>query len=218
MSLCLLRQIGPGFESDLLNFFLGCLTVQLMKINLKLSIIAAIFCYCFIALRFKLDSRSQIRTLGAEDHVNIEIDAANEGETGADHNQSQSDLQSNHSDDHRQIPFLSDGYNWKKIVDKVVKGSENQISYYKCTYPNCFVEKKVERTKDGEIIEIYYQGTHSHHKAKHSMKRNSSHEYLYSLLPSESDTTYLQDQSSAFQGGGQLNYDVQHRKKYSNEI
>jgi len=32
MSFCLSRQIDLGFESDLLNFFLGILTVQLMKI------------------------------------------------------------------------------------------------------------------------------------------------------------------------------------------
>ncbi|XP_029130518.1 WRKY transcription factor SUSIBA2 isoform X2 [Cajanus cajan] len=179
----------------------------------------AIFCYCFIVLRFKLDSQPQIGTLGVEDHVTIEIDAANGGERGADHNHNRSDFQSNHSNGHRQIQLLSDEYNWKKFEDKVVKGNENQISYYKCTHPNCFVKKKVEKTKDGEIIEIHYEGTHPHTKAKHSMKRNSSHEYLYSLLPSERDTTYLPDQSFPSQGSGQLDYDVQHRStQYSYEI
>ncbi|QHO27825.1 hypothetical protein DS421_7g211350 [Arachis hypogaea] len=45
MSLSLSRQIDLGFEAELLNFFLGCLTIQLTKINLMLSIVAAIFCY-----------------------------------------------------------------------------------------------------------------------------------------------------------------------------
>ncbi|RDX70803.1 WRKY transcription factor WRKY24, partial [Mucuna pruriens] len=153
MSLCLSRQIDLGFEADLLNFFLGCLTVQLMKINLMLSIFAAIFCYCFLVLRSKLDSQSQIGTIGREDHVTVEIDVAEGGERGADDNRS--DFQSNHSNGHRQFPSLrrrvGDGYNWKKYEDKVVKGNENQISYYKCTHPNCPVKKKVERTIDGEF-------------------------------------------------------------------
>ncbi|TKY56551.1 WRKY transcription factor 33 [Spatholobus suberectus] len=158
---------------------------------------------------------------GMEDHEPIEIDAANGGERGADENRS--DFQSNHSNGHQQIPSLrrlGDGYNWKKYEDKVVKGSENQVSYYKCTHPNCYVKKKVKRTLDGEIIEIHYQGTHTHHEAKHTMKRNYSSEYLYSLLPSEPVTTYLPDQSFASQGSGQLDYDVQHRRtpQYPNEI
>lgn len=57
-----------------------------------------------------------------------------------------------------------DGYNWRKYGQKLVKGSEFPRSYYKCTHPNCEVKKKVERSRDGHIIEIIYAGAHNHPK------------------------------------------------------
>ncbi|XP_051144612.1 probable WRKY transcription factor 3 [Andrographis paniculata] len=56
-----------------------------------------------------------------------------------------------------------DGYNWRKYGQKQVKGSEFPRSYYKCTFPNCPVKKKVERSLDGQITEIIYKGQHNHH-------------------------------------------------------
>lgn len=192
MSFSLSRQIDLGFESDLLNFFLGILTVQLMKINLMLSIVAAIFCYSVIILRSKLDSRHEVGPLRAEDDVAIEIDGSQ-----------QNDLSLRRRMNH------DDGYNWKRYEEKVAKGSENQRSYYRCTWPNCVVKKKVERTINGEIIETLYKGTHNHYKPMSSMKRNSSSEYLYSLLPSENGPIDLQDQSF---GSEQLDSDEEPAK------
>lgn len=57
-----------------------------------------------------------------------------------------------------------DGYNWRKYGQKQVKGSEHPRSYYKCTYPNCPVKKKVERSSYGEVTEIIYKGEHNHSK------------------------------------------------------
>ncbi|XP_008776094.2 WRKY transcription factor 44 isoform X2 [Phoenix dactylifera] len=57
-----------------------------------------------------------------------------------------------------------DGYNWRKYGQKQVKGSECPRSYYKCTHPNCPVKKKVERSLDGQIVEIVYKGEHNHPK------------------------------------------------------
>ncbi|CAH8275280.1 unnamed protein product [Arabidopsis lyrata] len=57
-----------------------------------------------------------------------------------------------------------DGYNWRKYGQKLVKGSEYPRSYYKCTHPNCEVKKKVERSREGHIIEIIYTGAHNHPK------------------------------------------------------
>jgi len=202
MSLCLSRQINLGFGADLLNFFLGCLTVQLMEINLMLFIVAAILCYCFMILRSK-ESESEIGTVPMEDHVTIELGTADGGEREAD---------DNNGFGYQQIPLLrmeGDGYNWKKYEDKVGKGNENRVSYYRCTHPNCYAKKKVDRTIDGKIVEIHYQGNHAHPKPLNNMKRNSSSEYLYSLLTSESDTTDLPDQSFASQSNEQLDYDVQ---------
>nr|QGQ64062.1 WRKY transcription factor 39 [Santalum album] len=55
-----------------------------------------------------------------------------------------------------------DGYNWRKYGQKQVKGSEYPRSYYKCTHLHCPVKKKVERSLDGQIIEIIYKGQHNH--------------------------------------------------------
>lgn len=71
----------------------------------------------------------------------------------------------------------NDGYNWRKYGQKVVKGSENPRSYYKCTFPNCQVKKKVERSADGQIAEIIYRGTHTHPKPQQS-RRNSGTSHL----------------------------------------
>lgn len=56
----------------------------------------------------------------------------------------------------------SDGYNWRKYGQKHVKASECPRSYYKCTYVNCIVKKKVERSCDGRVSEIVYKGEHNH--------------------------------------------------------
>ncbi|XP_009396858.2 WRKY transcription factor SUSIBA2 isoform X1 [Musa acuminata AAA Group] len=57
-----------------------------------------------------------------------------------------------------------DGYNWRKYGQKQVKGSESPRSYYKCTHPACPVKKKVERSLEGQIAEIVYNGEHNHPK------------------------------------------------------
>ncbi|RHN56676.1 hypothetical protein MtrunA17_Chr5g0432011 [Medicago truncatula] len=75
MSFFLSRKIDLGFEFDLLDFFLQILTVELMKINLMLSIIATTFCYSPMILRLKFDSWNEIGTLRMEvDDIAIEID------------------------------------------------------------------------------------------------------------------------------------------------
>jgi hypothetical protein len=135
------------------------LTIQLMKINLMLSIVAAILCYSIMVLRTKLDSRlHEIGTLRVEDDVAIEIDTVD-----SNRNELQSDYgsQENHSL-RRRMNNDDDGYNWKRYEEKFAKGSENQRSYYKCMWPNCVVKKRVERNIDGEIIETLYKGTHNH--------------------------------------------------------
>ncbi|AES98882.1 hypothetical protein MTR_5g074080 [Medicago truncatula] len=66
MSFFLSRKIDLGFEFDLLDFFLQILTVELMKINLMLSIIATTFCYSPMILRLKFDSWNEIGTLRME--------------------------------------------------------------------------------------------------------------------------------------------------------
>nr|GEW66768.1 DNA-binding WRKY [Tanacetum cinerariifolium] len=68
---------------------------------------------------------------------------------------------------------LGDGYNWRKYGQKQVKGSENPRSYYKCSYQNCPMRKKVETSLEGDITEIVYKGSHNHPKPQ-SNKRSAS--------------------------------------------
>ncbi|KAF5752072.1 WRKY transcription factor 4 [Tripterygium wilfordii] len=60
-----------------------------------------------------------------------------------------------------------DGFNWRKYGQKQVKGSEFPRSYYKCTYPNCPVKRKVERSLEGQVTEIIYKGQHNHEPPQH---------------------------------------------------
>ncbi|MED6174971.1 hypothetical protein PIB30_074048 [Stylosanthes scabra] len=199
MSLSLSRQIDLGFESELLSFFLGCLTVQLMKINLMLSIVAAIFCYSLMIVRSKWESQLHVRTPRMQDHVTVEIDTAN----GVVERRDDDYL---NSFQYLELQNEDDGCNWRKYEEKPLRGRRIQISYYRCAYPNCKVKKKVERTIGGEIIHVNYKGTHVHHFCKPIMKRNSSSESFYSLLPSEPSHAEIIDQSLASNGNGKLNH------------
>ncbi|XP_004235494.1 probable WRKY transcription factor 4 isoform X1 [Solanum lycopersicum] len=68
----------------------------------------------------------------------------------------------------------SDGYNWRKYGQKMVKASECPRSYYKCTHLKCLVKKKVERSIDGHITEITYKGHHNHELPQPNKRRRDS--------------------------------------------
>ncbi|XP_020588296.1 probable WRKY transcription factor 2 [Phalaenopsis equestris] len=72
-----------------------------------------------------------------------------------------------------------DGYNWRKYGQKHVKGSEFPRSYYKCTFLNCPVKKKVERSLEGHVTEIIYRGAHNHPKPPSNRRpcATSSHSF-----------------------------------------
>lgn len=55
-----------------------------------------------------------------------------------------------------------DGYNWRKYGQRSVKTSQYPRSYYKCSHPNCNVKRKLQRSPDGQITEIIYDGVHNH--------------------------------------------------------
>ncbi|KAK4278681.1 hypothetical protein QN277_016496 [Acacia crassicarpa] len=76
-SLCLSRQIKPGFDVGLFSFFLGCVTVQLMKARLIFILVAAGFCYPLVILRSYSEWQSENGDSSAEESVEIRIDDAN---------------------------------------------------------------------------------------------------------------------------------------------
>ena len=68
-----------------------------------------------------------------------------------------------------------DGFNWRKYGQKLVKGTENARSYYRCTHASCTAKKKVEHRQDGHVVEVVYRGGHSHNppqKARFSKEKS----------------------------------------------
>lgn len=105
----------------------------------------------------------------------------------------------------REQKRSEDGYNWRKYGQKQVKGSENPRSYYKCTYPNCSMKKKVERSLEGQITEIVYKGNHNHPKPQ-STRRSSNSSVSSQAIQSSNSTQVHEypDQSYASHGSGQM--------------
>ncbi|XP_020230271.1 probable WRKY transcription factor 48 [Cajanus cajan] len=62
-----------------------------------------------------------------------------------------------------EVDHLEDGYRWRKYGQKDLKNSAHPRSYYRCTFPNCGVKKRVERsTEDPSVVMTTYEGTHTH--------------------------------------------------------
>lgn len=77
MLLSLSKQIDLGCEGELLSFYLGCLTIQLMKINMGFVLVGAAYCYLLNILHSYADSNSDYNEASChEGHVAIEIDNA----------------------------------------------------------------------------------------------------------------------------------------------
>ncbi|KAK6915757.1 WRKY domain [Dillenia turbinata] len=85
-----------------------------------------------------------------------------------------------------------DGYNWRKYGQKQVKGSEYPRSYYKCTHPNCQVKKKVERSHDGQIMEIIYKGAHNHPKPQPNRRSALGSVFSLNEMPEMSEGSGLE--------------------------
>uniref|UniRef100_A0A0D6R4C9 WRKY domain-containing protein n=1 Tax=Araucaria cunninghamii TaxID=56994 RepID=A0A0D6R4C9_ARACU len=59
--------------------------------------------------------------------------------------------------------ILEDGYKWRKYGKKFVKNSPNPRNYYRCSYSNCSVKKRVERdAQDNGVVITTYEGKHNH--------------------------------------------------------
>lgn len=131
---------------------------------------------------------SQGQTQGQSENYNIKYEA----------DQSSSYQASDYAREREQSSRKSDdGYNWRKYGQKQVKGSENPRSYYKCTYPNCPMKKKIETALDGRITEIVYKGSHNHPKPVNNRKSalaSASSSFQALLIPPYND---YQDHSSS---------------------
>lgn len=89
-----------------------------------------------------------------------------------------------------------DGYKWRKYGQKQVKGREYPRSYYKCTYHSCPAKKKVERSLDGQIEEIVYNGEHNHSKTQPPKRNSASLSVMAADGMNEGKTGYCEE------GGG----------------
>lgn len=69
MALSLSRQLQIGFDAGVSNFLVGCFLVTLMKMNLKLAPLAALFCYLLVNNRSISDSLLKLRACAATQHV-----------------------------------------------------------------------------------------------------------------------------------------------------
>ncbi|GLJ18196.1 hypothetical protein SUGI_0321670 [Cryptomeria japonica] len=59
--------------------------------------------------------------------------------------------------------ILEDGYKWRKYGKKFIKGNPNPRNYYRCSYSNCDVKKRVQRdAQDKGIVITTYEGKHNH--------------------------------------------------------
>ncbi|KAI5435022.1 uncharacterized protein LOC127118476 [Lathyrus oleraceus] len=86
MSLSLSKQTHFGFEVDLLYFFCGYLTLQLMKIKLFLVVVGVIFSYFLIILRFYLGNpiESVHHRLQFQDQHSVVIQVQPESSTASE--------------------------------------------------------------------------------------------------------------------------------------
>ncbi|KAB5513835.1 hypothetical protein DKX38_027741 [Salix brachista] len=77
-------------------------------------------------------------------------------------NQQNSDSETRHPHVVVESP-PADGYNWRKYGRKVVKGSNNLKSYYRCVYSSCYAKKKVQHCdQSGHVVDVVYIGNHHH--------------------------------------------------------
>jgi WRKY DNA -binding domain len=78
-----------------------------------------------------------------------------------------------------------DGYNWRKYGQKQLKDGKYPKSYYKCTSPSCPVKKTIERSSEGHITDITYQGQHNHEAMRQIETCNNEEEIVVSKSDQE---------------------------------
>ncbi|KAJ1437532.1 hypothetical protein SESBI_03524 [Sesbania bispinosa] len=133
-----------GFISSVFGLICYALSSSFKHLFGEWNIFKIIVYMCHPLLFFHCSSfqngfSTEIGTQGMEDHVAVEIDAADGGDSGADHNKShfqrqqieslrrrmvvKDEVDTNYNNGHRQIHhslrsrMVDDGYNWKKYEE-----------------------------------------------------------------------------------------------------
>ncbi|XP_027333904.1 exocyst complex component EXO70B1-like [Abrus precatorius] len=189
MLLSLSKQNDLGFEPELLNFYLGCLTIQLMKVNLWFILVGATYCYFLNVLHSHSDFKLEIgRDSGHEEHVAIEIDTAmgEEREANTDHIEQLYfflgiDIK---NDDEDTVLYPHDLE--IKLVEAMVSGFEQEHCYHVfCGWRRQFLEEKLLQNLIS--IEDVHKMPLKYLKDKIERWVQASKDAFRSLFPNERD-------------------------------
>ncbi|MCI12112.1 putative WRKY transcription factor 32-like, partial [Trifolium medium] len=63
----------------------------------------------------------------------------------------------------RYVRISGDGYRWRKVGEKIVKGNPHPRHYYRCTSSaRCLARKHIQTVVDNsDVIVTYYKEAHS---------------------------------------------------------
>ncbi|OIW04389.1 hypothetical protein TanjilG_32581 [Lupinus angustifolius] len=112
MCISLSKQTQWGCEKDLVNYFLGCLIILLMKINLWLFFIGAAFSYSLVIFSSSLDATPQSGF--SEDHIVIQVQY------------SQVDSQNVNIDS--QVQVDSEDVNIVSVIDSAIEVNSHHVN------------------------------------------------------------------------------------------
>lgn len=74
MSMSISRQVQLGFEVGVTNFLVGCFLVTLIKMSLKLTPVAAFFCYLLLNVRSISDFLLELRAYVVSQHADNTVE------------------------------------------------------------------------------------------------------------------------------------------------
>ncbi|KAJ3669822.1 hypothetical protein LUZ60_010146 [Juncus effusus] len=121
-------------------------------------------------------------------------------------NQKEFDFESKPNFSHPEINLSvekpsDDGFNWRKYGQKQLKDGKYPKSYYRCTNQNCVVKKTIERSSEGHITDITYQGKHNHKELREIQISEGENEICFSKSDKEEFSDEMGNSEVLMDGG-----------------